>query len=422
VNSELTGLSWKNAASKGVWVFLWVVCVLTAFGTGAVTSNPALAQESQSPSVTGARIAGDDVRTRFVLDLSMPVAPAISGLASPYRLIIDLPEVAFELPVDTGKSGRGLINAWRFGSFAPGKSRIVLDAAGPVAIDKTFVLPAVDDQPVRMVLDLVRSTPEDFDEFARESRPSPPGAALAKGDRKPKSANGDRPVIVLDPGHGGIDSGAKGVADGTLEKVVVLNFASILKRKLEETGLYSVHLTRETDVFIPLGRRVQIARELEADLFVSIHADAVKRGKTIVRGASVYTLSEKASDKLAEELAETENRSDVIAGVELTEEPTDVTDILLALTQRETKNFSLFYARTLVEELRSAVKLINNPLRSAGFRVLMAHDVPSVLVEIGYLSNKHDEKLMASEDWRDRLATAIADSIATFFRPRLAAE
>lgn len=390
----------------------------------ALLPLPALAQEPAKPAVSGARIAGDDVRTRFVLDLSVPITPAISGLADPYRLIIDLPEVSFDLPADTGKSGRGLIDAWRFGSFAPGKSRIVLDATGPVAIDKTFVLPAVDDQPVRMVLDLVRSTPDDFAEFSRHSRPattSKESKALAKGDRKPKGGGNDRPVIVLDPGHGGIDTGAKGIAGGTLEKAVVLDFASILKRKLEETGQYSIHLTRETDVFIPLGRRVEIARELEADLFVSIHADSVRRGKATVRGATVYTLSEKASDKVAEELAETENLSDVIAGVELDEEPPDVTDILLDLTRRETKNFSLYYARTLVEELQSAVRLINNPLRSAGFRVLMAHDVPSVLVEIGYLSNKHDEKLLISEEWRDRLAVAMAESIDTFFRPRLAA-
>lgn len=375
-----------------------------------------------TPEVIGARVAGDEDRTRFVLDMDTQVTPSISGLANPYRLILDLPEVTFSLPEDAGKSGRGMVEDWRYGLFAAGKSRIVMDLTGPVRVDKTFFLPAVDDQPARLVVDLVRASPEQFDAFVAETRKVTPAKdknQKPKSDRLNASRTKDKPLIVLDPGHGGIDNGAIGVG-GTLEKAIVLDFAKLLQSKLEETGLYEVQLTREDDTFISLSRRVEIGHELEADLFISIHADSVRRGRKYARGATVYTLSDKASDQLSEELAEVENMSDVIAGVELDEEPTEVTDILLDLARRETRSFSSYFAKTLVDELKSAVRLINNPHRSAGFRVLKAHDVPSVLVELGYLSNEHDEKLLITEEWRERMANAMNEAIHGFFRPRLA--
>ncbi len=404
------------------WALILILAVIGTFGS--LRMAPAVAEETTAGvQVNGARVAGDQVRTRFVMDLNQQLKPVISALADPYRLIIDLPEVTFALPADTGREGRGLVTAWRYGLFAKGKSRIVLDVSGPVAVDKTFVLPAIDDQPARLVIDIVTTTRENFLAFAKSSRPSKEETATApvsgKGDKLAAAGQRDRPLIVLDPGHGGIDTGATG-RGGTLEKAVVLDFSSLLKRKLEATGRYSIHLTRESDTFVPLKERVQIGHDLQADLFISIHADSVRRGRKLARGATVYTLSNKASDQLAGELAERENMSDVIAGVELEDEPAEVADILIDLTRRETRNFSVFFARTLVAELKSAVRLINNPHRSAGFRVLKAHDVPSVLVELGYLSNAHDEKLLISEEWRERTATAMAEAIDTFFRPRLA--
>lgn len=380
------------------------------------------AAESAKPQVIGARVAGDANRTRFVLDMDSQVTPSISGLANPYRLVIDLPEVDFTLSPDAGKTGRGMVADWRFGLFAAGKSRIVMDLTGPAQVDKTFFLPAVDDQPARLVVDLVRASPKEFDAFVQESRARNQGKdkkTTPKTNRLAASKSRDKPLIVLDPGHGGIDNGATGVG-GTLEKAIVLDFANLLKKKLEESDLYVVHLTRDDDTFISLSRRVEIGHELAADLFISIHADSVRRGRKLARGATVYTLSDRASDQLSAELAEVENMSDVIAGVELEEEPTEVTDILLDLAKRETRSFSNYFAKTLVTELQSAVRLIKNPHRSAGFRVLKAHDVPSVLVELGYLSNEHDEKLLISEEWRERMANAMSEAIHGFFRPRLA--
>lgn len=394
---------------------------------GVVLVDVCAAQAAPQPvaAATDARIAGDDSRTRFILDLDTPVTFSISKLADPYRLIIDLPAMDFRLPPRAGDEGRGLVKAWRYGSFAAGKSRIVLDLREPADLDKSFVLPAVEDQPARLVLDLVKSDREKFLAAVEATRqPEPAGeaapAAAPKGDRLDTAAK-TRPVILLDAGHGGIDTGAVGV-HGTLEKAVVLDFANELKRKLEASGRYTVHMTREGDTFVPLRKRAAMGRELKADLLISIHADSVRSGTDVVRGATVYTLSDKASDDVAAQIAESENLSDVIAGVELNQEPAEVTDILIDLARRETKVFSIHFARTLVEELKSAVKLINNPHRSAGFVVLKAHDVPSVLVELGYLSNEHDEKLLISEEWRTRTATAVAEAVDTFFQPRLAME
>lgn len=392
-----------------------------------VVSQSAVAAEAPVSAATDARIAGDEARTRFVLDLQGQVPFIVSNLADPYRVIIDLPSMEFKLPEGSGTDGRGLVRSWRYGVFAKGKARIVLDLTEPAKVDKSFVLEAIEDQPARLVVDLVKTSREEF--LAEAERTHQPLSAASadgqhgapKADKLTSSAGKTRPVVVLDPGHGGIDTGAIGL-HGTLEKSVVLNFAQALKAKLEETGHYTVYMTREDDTFIPLRKRVQIARSYNADLLVSIHADSVRDSKEEVRGATVYTLSERASDTLAAQIAASENLSDVLAGVELSEEPAEVADILVDLARRETKIFSSHFSKILVEELKSAVKLINNPQRSAGFMVLRAHDVPSVLVELGYLSNEQDEKLLISTEWRDRTATAVADAIEAFFQPRFAME
>ncbi|MEI2385730.1 N-acetylmuramoyl-L-alanine amidase [Breoghania sp. JC706] len=402
-------------------LFVALVAVLATAGVSARAESEDTSTPKAENSVvvaSAARVAGDAHRTRFIVDLSRTVKFAASALADPDRVILDMPEVRFDLPPKSGESGRGLVKAWRYGLIAPGKSRIVLDLSGPARIDKSFVLPSVDGQPARLVIDFVKTTRAAF--LADYPRPDAVAedAAAEKGDRKPVGkAPSSRPVIVLDPGHGGIDTGAVGV-DGINEKVVVLEFARLLKEKLEAEGTYEVLMTRDDDRFIPLGKRVEFAREHGASLFISVHADSAPQN--YVRGATVYTLSERASDAIAAALAKRENSSDILAGADLEDEPDDVADILIDLARRETKSFSIFFARTLVSEFESAVKLIKNPWRSAGFRVLKAYDIPSVLVELGYLSNKHDESLLVSHEWRERAATAMVASIDRFFQPRLA--
>lgn len=398
-------------------VFLGVIVLTVA--TLVCLTHVALAGDP--PVATDGRVVGDESRTRFVLDLSGEVDLSAFTLADPYRVVIDLPEVDFRLPPGTGSAGRGLVSDWRYGQFAAGRSRIVLDVTGPVKIDKAFLLPAVEDQPARMVLDLLKTTAAAFDEDLRKSQLARDSAnqPVQKADQlpPPDRSKREKPLVVIDAGHGGVDAGTVS-ASGVLEKDIVLAFAKKLQENLERTGKVAVLLTRTDDTFLPLAARVQFGRDHAADLFLSIHADSEHEGS--VRGATVYTLSDKASDREAAALAAKENASDLIAGLDLQQEADEVTDILVDLTRRETRNFSAAFANGLVSDLATATRMIKNPHRSAGFQVLRAHDVPSVLVEIGYLSNDQDEKLLTSDEWRSRVAEAVTQAVLRFFGQKYA--
>jgi N-acetylmuramoyl-L-alanine amidase len=234
-------------------------------------------------------------------------------------------------------------------------------------------------------------------------------------------AEGDpRPLVMIDPGHGGIDSGTRLAPSDNPEKAIVLELGLRLRDKIDAGGKYRVAMTRSDDTFVPLGDRVSLARARHAALFISIHADALAPREGDAHGATVYTLSDKASDAAAARLAEAENRADAIAGLDLAAESDDVADILIDLARRETKTFSVQFARTLLRELRTATKLHKAPLKSASFRVLKAPDVPSVLVEVGYVTNSQDIKSLTSEVWREHTAESIMRAIDAFFATRTA--
>jgi N-acetylmuramoyl-L-alanine amidase len=378
-----------------------------------------LAARAESALVaTDFRIGGDDKQTRIVVDLNRKIDIAAFTLADPYRVVVDLPQVTFKLPPKATEQARGQVKAFRYGLIMQGGSRIVLDTKGPVRVEKSFVLDAAEGQPARLVLDLV---PIDRASYLRnialENRST--RIATTKPSEPPPKPDDARPLIVLDPGHGGIDNGTKG-AGGELEKDVVLAFTQTLREKLENSGKYRAVMTRTDDSFIPLGERVRFARTRSAALFISVHADALPRNEGQAEGATVYTLSENASDAEAARLAEAENKADVIAGVDLTTEPDDVANILVDLAQRETKTFSMQFARTVVGELKSAARLHKHPLKSAGFKVLTAPDVPSVLVELGYMSTRDDLKQLMSDTWRTRTAQAMVQAVDAYFTPRVA--
>src|SRR5690606_7967581 len=231
---------------------------------------------------------------------------------------------------------------------------------------------------------------------------------------------GDKPLIVIDPGHGGVDPGAIGV-NGVAEKDVVFAFAERFKLRLEETGRYRVMMTRTSDTFVSLGGRWRMAQEAGASLFVSVHADTLSDSSR-VRGATIYTGSTFASDAEAERLAAKENLADQIAGVDVVEDPNEIAGILAELTKRETRVFSLDFANKVVNSLRDVVALNKNPLRSAGFIVLKAPDIPSVLIELGYLSSAKDADLLVSDAWRDKSSAALVEAVDRFFATRLAAQ
>jgi N-acetylmuramoyl-L-alanine amidase len=218
-------------------------------------------------------------------------------------------------------------------------------------------------------------------------------------------------MVVIDAGHGGVDPGALG--NGVMEKNITLAVALALKKELLATGRYRVTLTRETDVYIPLRDRFKIARDNGADLFISLHADS--HNDPFMRGASIYTLSETASDSEAADLANQENKSDIIAGVDLSKQSGMVTDILIDLAQRDTINQSNAFATLLVSELKDDTLMLEHSHRSAGFAVLKAPDVPSVLIEMGYISSNKDEQLLTDKQHQLRLAKAIRRAIDDFF-------
>ncbi len=390
--------------------------LLAAAGPAAVAAEP----ESKAAVANAARVAGDRERTRFIADLSKKVDLHVFALGNPYRVIVDAPDVNFQMPDGLGKEKRGLVTAYRYGLFAPGKARIVIDVSGPFLIDKAFVLEPRDDQPARLVIDLVPTDEKSFLAALKETKPLPDSSELtpaaAPAAARPPDA---KPVVVLDPGHGGIDSGTN--PNGIPEKEVVLAFAKTLKAKLDAAGRYEVHLTRDDDTFLPLRERVEVAQKKGASLFLSIHADYFPDKVDKATGATVYTLSEEASDEEARALAAKENFSDALAGVELPSDSDGVlANILIDLAQRETQNRSVVFARSIVGELAGKSTLHTKRLRSAGFRVLKAPDIPSVLLELGFLSNPEDEKRLTSETWRNRAADAVAASIDAYFAKRLA--
>jgi N-acetylmuramoyl-L-alanine amidase len=399
------------------------LCLLCA--SAVFAAEPGIAVHGRStasdsfPVASDVRLGGDDKQTRFVVDLDRKLDVAAFTLADPYRVVVDLPQVTFKLPEKAGEHGRGLIKAFRYGLIMQGGSRIVLDTKGPVRVDKVFSIAAAEGQPARLVLDLSTTDRESFlRNITMQDRTL--HTSTGKVVSVPGEAEGDpRPLIVVDPGHGGIDSGTKSFS-GQDEKDIVLAFGLTLRDKLENTGKYRVVMTRSDDTFIPLDERVRFARAHKASLFISIHADSIPRSEGQAEGASVYTLSPHASDAEAARLAEAENKSDVIAGVDLSSEPNDVANILIDLAQRETKVFSQQFANNLVGELKSTTPLHIHPIKAAGFIVLKSPDVPSVLVELGYMSTKGDLVHLMSAEWRSHTADSMVRSVNSFFAPRMA--
>jgi N-acetylmuramoyl-L-alanine amidase len=401
----------------------WALLGLFVAGAAVAADGPAnlpvpLPASDSFPVATDARLGGDESQTRFVMDLDRKIDLHVFTLADPYRVVVDIPQIRFQLPPNTGESGRGLVKTFRYGLVMAGGSRVVLDVSKPVRIDKAFVVDAADGAPARLVLDLVAT---DRDSFLRKIALD---EKLVRADNppanvpQPNSAD-PRPLVVLDPGHGGIDTGTK-AASGEAEKDIVLDVAQRLRDRIEKSGKYRALMTRSDDTFIPLADRVRIARNAGAALFVSIHADSLPRKEGDAQGATVYTLSETATDPAAARLAEEENRADVIAGVDLKSEPDDVAGILIDLAQPETKTFSVQFAHRLVSEMKDTARLHKDPIKSAGFRVLRAPDVPSVLVELGYVSNKQDLQSLLSNAWRDHTADCMAQAIDGYFATHVA--
>lgn len=429
-------------------ILAWVIALLWyAVATGDASARP---------QVTAARIGLHADTTRVVLDLTDAAEFRVFTLADPYRVVIDLTGATWGQEASSTVAG-GVVAGLRHGQFTPQVMRVVLDVNGPVRVRDAFLLPPAGDSRTRFVLDLEPSDPDAYGRArntvftTRVERASPPAAgaqpaslpapvrlAMATAGTVPDAPDApmlapagltavpelawrpplpprrpERPMVVIDPGHGGVDPGAVGIT-GVHEKEIVLAVALALRDQLEATGRYRVKLTRSNDRFLRLRERVAIARAANADLFLSLHADSIADAD--VRGLSIYTLSEKASDREAEMLAASENRVDALGGVDLSQQNDEVAAILISLAQRDTMNHSRQFASLLLAQMERHVKLLARPHRSAGFAVLTAPDVPSVLVELGFLSNPQDARLLVQPAHQRRLARALAQGIDAYFR------
>ena len=423
----------KFAVRKAITRFAMGICHLPATATRRLELSttltlylvltgltPTLIESTEAKprtSITNARLWAHPDHTRFVLEMTSDISPKVFLLSDPNRLVIDFPEVDFAIPrVQTQPRGAvGVIAGYRYGLLKAGVSRLVLDLAMPCTIKRKFVLPPLEGKPYRFVIDLQPSTESAFRATVATNaiRPTVQSERIPTTNLPPSPID-DVFTIAIDAGHGGVDPGAIG-RNGVYEKDVALAAAIELATAIERIGGYQVVLTRTKDIFLPLRQRVAIGRHAGADLFLSLHADSINDMK--VKGAHVYSLSDNASDKEAEALATKENKADIIAGIDLAAHPPDVSSILLDLSQRETNNFSADVANVLVATWKAhGLKLLRKPHRQAGFAVLKAPDVPSILVELGFLSNASDVKELSSTSGRAALLRSLAQAVDRYFK------
>lgn len=383
--------------------------------------------------VTAIDISGDGARTLVRLVVDRPITASMFTLDEPYRAIVDVADLDFHLQKGRSSRTAGLVKDYRYGQFEAGRSRLVIDLNGPASITNAAFTAPAPGRSGQLTFELVRVAAADFQGFRGTSGPAAaasPGAAAQQlrtgrhdeGQKKSgtKTANA-RPVVVIDPGHGGIDPGT--VAGGGLaEKAVTLAVAQQVRALLLHSRRVDVVLTRERDTFVSLDQRVEISRRHTADLFVSIHADSLaeKELAQSIRGATVYILSDNASDDRSRRVAEKENAADILAGLAAVPSSAEdqVRNILLDLVQRETANFSVTFRNLLLGNMRGRIPLAKDPQRAAAFKVLRQSEVPSVLVELGYMSNPEDLARLGKAEGQKQLASAIAASIEAYFANR----
>jgi N-acetylmuramoyl-L-alanine amidase len=392
---------------SGIWAVLFAAGVMFSPQQAIAQQMQALARLDVGRSGVTGRASGD---VDIVLKITQAVPFRVFTLDKPARLVMDFREVNFNGVEKQDLVKTDLIEDMRTGLFRPGWSRMVLKLKRPMQVFRTAMETDPNDGDAKIV---IRLTPQDPDDFAAGVGAQPddvwamPKAASSGGGKSRTS--GDRKIVVaLDPGHGGIDPGAQ--YQGFNEADLMLQLARELKEKLILTGRYNVFLTREEDYFLSLEGRVSVARANWADVFISLHADALAEGRAT--GTTIYTLSDKASDRAAETLAANHDRDDLLAGVNLSHQDDVVASILMEMMQVETMPRSEKLADALVTGIAEAVgKIRSRPRLSAGFSVLKAPDIPSILIEFGFMSNPADLTNLATQSWRDKAIIGVVDAL-----------
>ena len=384
---------------------------------GFVSQTAAQKHDVDTAVAFGGRMLGDNQSVRLIVELDRKVETTPFYMDNPLRLVIDMSKTVFRFQEPELIKPRGLVKDFRFGTMARGNSRMVISLKSTAKISQQEIISTGNGR-FRLTLDIEEIDENSFYKLIASQRKTvgKSGNVATKGDRLVVTKKrAGRKTIVLDPGHGGIDGGANG-KKGTIEKDITLAAALKVEEALKSTGKFDVYLTRRDDHFISLKERVKFTIRKQADLFISIHADTLDQKS--VRGATIYTLSNEASDELSRKLAESENRADLIAGLAGEKIQDEVVDILADLAARETKKFSVRFAKKVVEVFRNEIHLIKNPHRRAAFGVLKDPNVPSVLLELGYLSNAKDEELLNSDKWRAKLARNLTQATTLYFSGR----
>ena len=386
------------------------VLISAALGVGMAGAEAA--SEEYTASAVRYGVSGD--QHRLVLDMSDRPAFRVFTLEAPYRVVVDFPTTEWNIEEPAFGEAFPAAARMRFGLYKPGRSRLVLDLNEPMKVAAAFTVPARDGQPPRFVLDLERTDAVRY--RATAGWPSDARFRSAEADDgvplpRPKPAHLGKPdtiLVMVDAGHGGVDPGA--IRGGIQEKTIALAFAQELSDALEKSGRYRVAMTRDDDVFLSLRERVRKAEAAGADVFLSIHANTVESGDA--SGAAVHTLSDNASDQEAQDLAELENRADILAGVNLAGESDDVARILIDLSQRQTNHLSDKLAKAMLAGLGPRIEVLKSrPHRSAGFRVLRSPTIPSLLLELGFMSHDADLENMLNPTWRRRAAMGVVDAL-----------
>ena len=395
-------------------ILVWHFLLLLIIGFYPAVSQAQ--EESIYTTIKDVRSGTSNGVTRFVIEAQRPLPYHIFTLADPNRVVVDIPEVDWQGVRARPDHRLGVMQGYRIGLFKPGVMRLVIDLSKAAKVSQHFRIERTSEVGPRLVIDLVEDqgaqkivtlASDDWSAYqADNDRQQARIAPVTLQQRK------DRPMIVIDPGHGGVDPGAIG-QDGTYEKDIVLPVSRALAKALQNTGRYDAHLTRSRDLFIPLRKRYEAAHKVNGDLFLSLHADS--HAKASLRGLSIYTLSDRASDAEAAALARKENKSDIIAGTNLDEFTPEVSSILIDLAQQSVNQSSWHLAEMLVDRLSPKVRMLSSPHRFAGFAVLKSPKVPSVLIELGYLSNREDTKNLKSDAYRKKVMEGVIQALDLYF-------
>lgn len=412
------------------WVALPAALLLPAPAMAQTELSSAIAAPTiQTPNIDQP-LAGTSIRTRFLIGLDKSVVFQVFNLSNPNRIIVELPEVQLQLPEAIAGASVGLVKGFRGGLAAPGKSRVVIDVTEPVVVESAKIEKAKDGKSHRLALQIVPAV-EPSREAAGDRKPlkAQPyalgGAGLipmARPAQRPsvQAARAFKPIIVLDPGHGGHDSGA--MKNGAVEKNVVLEFGKELRDKLEKSGRFKVLMTRDDDRFIELSERVDYAERNKANLFIAIHCDYAS---TKARGATIYSLREGTAESLkksaSREVSANVLSSDDLEKIKQTGDESDVSavrSILADFAQREvdtTRERTSVFTRAVVETMSETTTMRDDPDQTAGFRVLKTAKFPSVLIELAYVTNKEDAENLMSDAWRDKVSDSILTAIDNYF-------